>query len=85
MADQIHFILNDRTICTCQPLGVTALDYLRLSARLTATKEGCKEGGCGACTVLLGELQGDLGIGSARSERKFLENCASATHLGKIG
>ena len=59
MTDQIHFVLNDRTTCTSQPTGVTVLDYLRLSARLTGTKEGCKEGGCGACTVLLGELQGE--------------------------
>ncbi|MDJ0688583.1 MAG: FAD binding domain-containing protein [Xenococcaceae cyanobacterium MO_188.B32] len=59
MTDQIHFILNDRTVCTSQPTGVTVLDYLRLSEKLTGTKEGCKEGGCGACTVLLGELQGE--------------------------
>ena len=64
MAAQIHFILNERTISTSQPLGVTILDYLRLSERLTGTKEGCKQGGCGACTVLVGELQGD---------RNFLE------------
>ncbi len=59
MTGQIDFILNDRTICTCQPPGVSVLDYLRLSERLTGTKEGCKEGGCGACTVLVGELQGE--------------------------
>ena len=59
MTGQIHFILNDRTVCTSQPTGVSVLDYLRLSERLTGTKEGCKEGGCGACTVLLGELQGE--------------------------
>jgi xanthine dehydrogenase small subunit len=37
----------------------TVLDYLRYSLRRTGTKEGCAEGDCGACTVLLGELDGD--------------------------
>lgn len=59
MTAQIHFLLNDRTVCTSQPPGVTVLDYLRSLERLTGTKEGCREGGCGACTVLLGELQGE--------------------------
>ena len=59
MTDRIYFILKDRTICTSQLPGMSVLDYLRLSERLTGTKEGCKEGGCGACTVLVGELQGE--------------------------
>jgi xanthine dehydrogenase small subunit len=36
----------------------TVLEYLRYALRRTGTKEGCAEGDCGACTVLLGELGG---------------------------
>ena len=35
----------------------TILNYVRLKLKKTGTKEGCAEGGCGACTVVLGELK----------------------------
>ncbi len=54
----IEFILNDRTVRTDVPLGTVLLDVIRYHQNLPGTKIGCREGDCGACTVLVGELKG---------------------------
>ncbi|EDP71336.1 xanthine dehydrogenase [Flavobacteriales bacterium ALC-1] len=38
---------------------MTLLDFVRYEQRLTGTKIGCREGDCGACTVLVGTLEND--------------------------
>ncbi|OQY27727.1 MAG: hypothetical protein B6244_09460 [Candidatus Cloacimonetes bacterium 4572_55] len=51
-----RFILNNTETCIDLPAGLSVLDYLRHNQRLTGTKEGCREGDCGACVTLIGEL-----------------------------
>ena len=54
----IKFVHNDRIIEIKNPdPNETLLNYVRNKLKKTGTKEGCAEGGCGACTVVLGELK----------------------------
>jgi xanthine dehydrogenase small subunit len=51
----VEFLLNGQPCSEAEvPPTMTVLDWLRTRARLTGTKEGCAEGDCGACTVVLG-------------------------------
>ena len=55
--NEIRFILNGEDVAlTDIAPDATLLDWLRLNRSLRGTKEGCAEGDCGACTVLVGKL-----------------------------
>jgi len=55
----LKLILNNRTVNTSLNAGMTLLDFIRYEQNLTGTKIGCREGDCGACTVLVGTLSKD--------------------------
>jgi len=52
----ITFVLNNKTVSTNSHPGTTLLDFIRYGEHLPGTKIGCREGDCGACTVLEGTL-----------------------------
>jgi xanthine dehydrogenase small subunit len=51
------FILNNKLVNTNQPQGMAVLDFIRYEQNLKGTKIGCREGDCGACTVLVGDIE----------------------------
>ncbi|WP_037279933.1 xanthine dehydrogenase small subunit, partial [Rubellimicrobium mesophilum] len=85
MTHDIRFLLNGAEVRLPEAgPGDTLLDFLRLNRGLTGTKEGCAEGDCGACTVLIGRLHG----GALRYEPvnaciRFLASC-HACHVVTI-
>ena len=57
-SNTIRFVWENKihSISNLDP-NETILNYVRLKLKKTGTKEGCAEGGCGACTIVLGELK----------------------------
>jgi len=57
-SNAIKFVWNNKIFKIDNPdPNETLLNFIRLKIKKTGTKEGCAEGGCGACTVVLAELK----------------------------
>ena len=57
-SNTIQFIYQDQIVKIKNPdPNETLLNYIRTKLKKTGTKEGCAEGGCGACSVVLAELK----------------------------
>ncbi len=70
----IRFVVGGKVHSVANPPPTrTVLDYLREELRRTGTKEGCAEGDCGACTVVLAEpADGRLQFRAVNSCIQFL-------------
>jgi xanthine dehydrogenase small subunit len=81
----LRFILNGEDVALGDVApDETLLDYLRLRCSLRGSKEGCAEGDCGACTVLVGKLaDGGLVYESVNSCIRFLGSL-DRTHVVTI-
>lgn len=72
----INFILNNNEINTDRPVGSLLLDFIRYNQHLMGTKIGCREGDCGACSVLVGDLE--------NGELQYRSFTSCLTPLGNI-
>ena len=72
----VRFLLNGEVV---EVLSVdptrTLLEHLRGDLRRTGTKEGCAEGDCGSCTVLVGELDGQGATDPSKVSWRAVNSC----------
>ena len=88
MKHQIEFILNGKKINAEVEPNTLLLELLRDKLNLTGTKEGCGNGECGACTILVNDIPVRaclmLAVESQGSTIMTIEGIGSAEKLDKI-
>ena len=83
---EIAFLLNGTPVRVAdQPPTRTLLDWLREDRGLTGTKEGCNEGDCGACTVMVTDADGAKALNACILFLPQLHGKAIRTIEGIVG
>jgi len=77
----IEFWLNNKHIKTDVPPGMVMLDFIRYEKNLKGTKIGCREGDCGACTVLVGRLENDTVVYQSHTSCLMPVGNAAGNHI----
>jgi xanthine dehydrogenase small subunit len=82
----VAFLLNGTPVRVegCAPTR-TLLDWLREERGLTGTKEGCNEGDCGACTVMVTDAEGSRALNACILFLPQLDGKAVRTVEGMSG
>ncbi|HUX14536.1 MAG TPA: FAD binding domain-containing protein [Spirochaetia bacterium] len=81
MKRALRFRLNGKLFEIFEREEMVALDWIRREQGLTGTKEGCREGDCGACMVLLGER---IQTKSADAEVRWRSALSCLLALGEL-